>query len=179
MSVSESQGGASTTGASPERRDYLKWSCDRLSATLESENAARANLRTQSHAGFLLVPPVLAYSLTRIAVANTPWVLVVKAQCDFVVVLASICALVGWYQVMKVTKVPGLNVAVFVADEGTAAHEDYEHRYVRARHCLTIAVDAAQQGGNTIGIWRKWSLRATLIAVIAAAAPIIVERFTK
>lgn len=153
------------------RRAYLQWSCDRLFAALESENAARANTRSQAHVCFLLIPALLILVVARVVPGGYETFTAASRVAMFG---AAIVALVYWYRVMVTRSVPGVQLSVFTRDE-EPEHADSEHEYdyrlLRARNNLLETVRAAQASGDKLARWRRTSLRATVITVIAAAAP--------
>lgn len=157
------------------RRAYLQWSCDRLSAALESENVARATTRNQAHVCFLLIPALLVLVVSK----DVPGGYVTFTAASRVVMFgAAVVALVYWYHVMVTRPVPGVQLTVFTRDdepEHVATKHDYEHRLDRARNNLLDTVRAAQASGDELGRWRRNSLRATVATVVAAVAPYSLE----
>ncbi len=168
---SEGAGPPTTEG----RRAYLQWSCDRLSAALESENVGRANTRSQAHVCFLLIPTLLVLVVSK----DVPGGYATFTAASRVVMFgAAVVAFAYWYRVIVTRPVPGVQLTVFTRDdepEHTATKQDYEHRLDRARNNLLDTVRAAQASGDELGRWRRTSLRATVVTVVAAAAPYSLE----
>jgi hypothetical protein len=156
-------------------RAYLQWSCDKLLAALESENAGRVHARSQAHVCFLLIPALLVLAVARDVPGGHVGFTSVSHVGMFV---AAAVALVYWYRVMVTRPVPGVQLMIFTRDEEPehAANEhDYAYRLLRARNNLLDTVRSAQAGGDALGRWRRACLRATVAAVTAAAAPYALE----
>jgi len=157
------------------RRAYLQWSCDKLFAALEAENAARANARNHAHACFLLIPALLVLVVSRDVPGGYREF---TAAAHVIMFVAAAVALVFWYRVMVTRAVPGVQLSGFTRDEEPehiAREHDYSYRLLRARNNLLDTVREAQQSGNALGIWRRHSLQATIATVIAAVAPYALE----
>jgi hypothetical protein len=172
MNAKQKGGEASGSGASPERVEYLKWSCEHLAAAFEHETTRTDRIRDQATAAFLALPVFVG-----LAAGSEAW----KADnlgvsvCRVLALICAAVALGAWYMVVRVDVHPRISVALFTADDGKEREEDFEFRVLRVRDYLVEAVADGQARGSALASRRRWALLATCVTILFAGLPLLLK----
>lgn len=172
MSAADTKGEVSTSGASPERLDYLKWSCERLEVAHEHETSRADRIRDQASTVFLALPVFVG-----LVVSSDAWKEPGTAMflCRLLTLGCAGWSLVAWYRVMRVGKHPEMATDVFTIGEDTDWKDDVEKRVRIARTYLLEAVKDGQERGDALANGRRHALLASVATLVFAGLPLLLK----
>lgn len=143
--------------------NFLRWSCDRLAAQLESERTRRSTIRRDAHATMLLafIPLGFYLSATRGITLST-----VEAVLAVILILVVGLDMAFWCAAMRVKPVTAFNDEALTQHDGTVAENDFEARYRGVRDHFQGCVRSAERTGSDLAQWRSWCLWLATVAVV-------------
>jgi len=172
IGVEASEGEVSSAEVSPERLDYLKWSCEHLAAAFEHETTRTDRIRDHATAAFAALPVFVG-----LAASSDAWKSgdVGVWWCKLLTFAFAGWALAAWYAVVRVDAHPRISVALFTADDGKDREHDHEFRVLRVRDYLVEAVADGQMRGSALAARRRAALLATCATIVFAGLPLLLK----